>query len=443
MSNLRVGYCRINITPFEPVPLAGYGNTSTRVSRNILSELYSTCIAFTDEAENTVLMFHNDLISSRPEISVPCRKAISEATGIPISHVLICSTHTHSAPDTLNQEFDSIKRYLRYLPSQLSFCAEAALADRKPARMFIGKAYTKGLNFVRHYVLEDGTFKGDNFGDLNNSPYAGHTTEADPEMRLVKFVREGGKDVVVVNWQTHPHRTGGGKKYDVSADIVGSMRDALEAELDCKFIYFTGGGGNVNPHSRIPEENITPDFLAQGKALAAHAMEAQFQEVETGSVRLIENLHDEPLNRPDDSLLKHAKEVYDLWVATNNFMQCATLSNSYGINSPYAAEELLCRARKPEGSVITNPMYAFSIGDVAFVTAPYEMFDTNAKQIREGSPFKMTIVSSCSNAGNGYIPSAYGFQHGCYEADCCNFKPGTGEKFAEIYIDMLKQLYKD
>ena len=76
MSNLRVGYCRINITPFEPVPLAGYGNTSTRVSRNILSELYSTCIAFTDEADNTVLLFHNDLISSRLEISEPCRKAV-------------------------------------------------------------------------------------------------------------------------------------------------------------------------------------------------------------------------------------------------------------------------------------------------------------------------------------------------------------------------------
>ena len=443
MSNLRVGYCRINITPFEPVPLAGYGNTSTRVSKNILSELYSTCIAFTDEADNTVLLFHNDLISSGERISGPCRKAISEATGIPVSNILIGATHNHSSPDTLNKDFESIARYLRYLPSQLTFCAEAALADRKPARMYIGKAYTKGLNFVRHYVLEDGTFKGDNFGDLNNSPYAGHTTQADPEMRLVKFVREGGKDVVLVNWQTHPHRTGGGKKYDVSADIVGSMRDALEAELDCKFIYFTGGGGNVNPTSRIKEENITPDFIAQGKALAAHAMEAEFQEVETGPIHLLENIHEEPINRPDLSRLEEAKMVRQRWVETNDYPTCCALANEHGFNSPYAAGHVIRRSTFPEGATKLNPMYVFSIGDVAFVTAPYEMFDTNAKQIRDGSPFKMTIVSSCSNDGCGYIPSAYGYQHGCYEADCSYYKPGTGEKFAQIYIDMLNQLYKE
>lgn len=442
MSKLRVGYCRINITPFEPVPLAGYGNTSMRVSQNILSELYATCIAFTDEADNTVLMFHNDLISGGKRISEPCRNAISKATGIPISNIMIGATHTHSGPDTANLNFDSIHRYLRYLPSQLTFCAEAALADRKEATMFIGKTETKGLNFVRHYVLEDGTFKGDNFGDLNDSPFAGHTTQADPEMRIVKFVREGGKDVVLVNWQTHPHRTGGSKKYDVSADIVGAMRDVVEAKWDCKFIYFTGGGGNVNPHSRIPEENITADFLEQGKAMAEHAFQVQFQEAKTGPIHLLENLHEELINRPDPKKVEAAELVHKYWRETNDFLPSCALANQYGFNSPYAAGHVISRSKYEEGATRTVPMYAFSIGDVAFATAPYEMFDTNAKQIRDGSPFPMTIVSSCTNDGCGYIPSAYGYQHGCYETDCSNFKPGTGEKFAQIYIDMLKQIYE-
>ena len=32
--------------------------------------------------------------------------------------------------------------------------------------------------------------------------------------------------------------------------------------------------------------------------------------------------------------------------------------------------------------------------------------------------------------------------HGCYEADQAWFKPGTGEKFARIYVNMLKKLYE-
>ena len=38
---MKIGYARIDITPTEPVPLAGYGNTSRRISQNVLSPLCS------------------------------------------------------------------------------------------------------------------------------------------------------------------------------------------------------------------------------------------------------------------------------------------------------------------------------------------------------------------------------------------------------------------
>lgn len=442
-SVLYAGYARVDITPQEPVPLRGYGNTSTRISNNILSNLYATCIAFTGSDNNTVLLFHNDLTCTPEELAVPARKAISEATGIPFSHILIAATHTHSAPDTANTEIPSIPRYNTFLQEQLVICAAEALADRKPAEMYTARTRTRGLNFVRHYVLEDGSFKGDNFGDLNPSPYAGHVTEADPEMRLVKFTREGGEDILLVNWQSHPHRTGGSRKYDVSADIIGAMRDELEAALGCKYIYFNGGAGNINPRSRIKAENITADYLEQGKALAKCALDAagSFRKAKTGKVRLIENIHREPINRPDPALLEKAREVRKLWTQTNDFMACVALSNQYGINSPYAAGAMIGHYEAPFDS-IDNPLYAFSIGDVAFVTAPYEMFDTNAKYIRDFSPFPMTIVASYANDANSYIPSAYGYIHGCYEADQSWYRPGTGEKFARIYVNMLKALYE-
>ena len=43
---LSVGFGRADITPMERVPLAGYGNTSRRISTTVLDPLYATCAAF-------------------------------------------------------------------------------------------------------------------------------------------------------------------------------------------------------------------------------------------------------------------------------------------------------------------------------------------------------------------------------------------------------------
>lgn len=44
-----VGFARVDIRPTEPQPLAGYGNTLTRMSVGSLDYLYCQCIAMKDE----------------------------------------------------------------------------------------------------------------------------------------------------------------------------------------------------------------------------------------------------------------------------------------------------------------------------------------------------------------------------------------------------------
>ena len=62
--NMKVGYARTDITPQEAVPLAGYGNTSDRLSEVILDPLYATCIAFENEAGEKALVYTVDLINA-------------------------------------------------------------------------------------------------------------------------------------------------------------------------------------------------------------------------------------------------------------------------------------------------------------------------------------------------------------------------------------------
>ena len=87
-------------------------------------------------------------------------------------------------------------------------------------------------------------------------------------------------------------------------------------------------------------------------------------------------------------------------------------------------------------------MYAFSVGELGFVTAPYEMFDTQGVTIKEESPFPATFVITCCNDGLGYIPSMEGFNNNTYEANNGKFMPGTGEALAEEYVKMLQSLYE-
>ena len=63
MSELRVGFGRVNITPSYSVPLYGYSNSSGRMSERVLDPLFATCLAFTDGDGETELIYTLDMCS--------------------------------------------------------------------------------------------------------------------------------------------------------------------------------------------------------------------------------------------------------------------------------------------------------------------------------------------------------------------------------------------
>ena len=438
---LRVGFGRSDITPTESVPLAGYGNTSMRMSTTVSDPLCSSCIAITDESDTTILIFNNDLISCNEAVIKPIRQSISKETGIPLDYIQVCATHTHSAPDTGNTSIEAQLRYNISLRQLLTDAALAALEDRAPAQVYFAETYPKNLNFVRHYLLSDGSGGGDNHGDFSTNSILQHASDADNQMQILKFAREGVKDILMVNWQSHPHRAGGSTKTNVTSDICGVMREYVEKELDCDFLYFTGGGGNINPSSRISSEVITADYKEQGKALGKYAVEAaaNFQPLEAGPISLVTEKYTAKINHTTDKLISAAREIQLVWQNENNSAKCKEMGKPYDIDSPYEAGAIVTRAGLGEAGIIQQ--YAFAIGDIGFVTAPYEMFDTSGRQIKDNSPFKATFVMSCSNAGVGYLPTEYAFTYGCYEADTTKYVPGTAEALAQNYVKMLTGLY--
>jgi len=397
---VEVGYGRVAISPDFEIPMRGYGDSSTRYSTNGTdpdAPVYTTCVAFRDEEGNTILLYHNDTIGSGADTYDSIREAVSAATGVPFDHIMTSGTHTHHNIDFTLSSRPEVKQYAELMKNWMVEAAKTAIADLKPAKMYTAKTpELENLNFVRHYLMKDGTYAGDNFGN-KSSGYKAHQSDADSVMQLIKFTREGGKDVVLVNWQSHPHRDGGDYN-TLSSNIVGIMRNELEGRLDCNFAYFTGASGNVNPKSKFPWENITANYKEQGKALADAAVSAAagFAQVRTGKLQLVENI--------------------------------------------FTAEPKEGAASAPD-----LPLYAFAIGEVAFVTAPYEMFDGNGKQIKQGSPYATTFVITCANDSLSYMPTYESYEYDgmlSYGGSRCKYARGTGEILAEEFVKMLNQLHE-
>ena len=97
-SQLLVGYGREKIMPETDVPLGGYGQTDTRISKQYIDYLYATCIAF-KAGDETVLLFSMDLIGCYGNWVKNVREAVSQSLNIPGEKILFTASHTHSAPD--------------------------------------------------------------------------------------------------------------------------------------------------------------------------------------------------------------------------------------------------------------------------------------------------------------------------------------------------------
>ncbi len=438
MSELKVGYAKVDVTPRKPVQLTGYGNDFFRLSDNVLDPIYATCLAFTDTEGSTALVYTLDVLYA----SNWMRKVVSEATGLPVERIQISATHTHAGPYVWLGKLTppEAREYLHSVMTDgLIAAAQQALADRKPAQMYITETRTTGLNYVRHYLMEDGTYAGPNFGNWNQR-IVGHETEADNQMQLVKFVCEGGKDIILANYSVHMTSTGGMDKHNISADSVGAMRAKMERDLNCRFAFFNGAAGNINPTSEMPTEISLHDHVDHGRALAAYAIRAKdtFQRVSTGAVKCKSLSLNIEADHRLDYMEDIARSIVEVWKATGDRERCNEMCARHGLNSVYHAESVLDKLVL--GKTLNIELNVVSVGNVAFAVMPYEMFDTNAMDIKENSPCKMTVIAACANEVRSYIPSALGFAHGGYSADRCRFVPGTGERLARECISMLEEL---
>ncbi len=392
--DFQIGFGCVDITPTESVHLATYKDDDTRISKGALHPLYAYAVVMKGTNGRMMAVVTTDLTLVSQNMMEKLRPMMKEHFGLEKDQVLFGGTHNHNAPSYgYRDTYD-----LQWVNVFDNGCIEAvrqAIDDLAPATAYIGRTETENMTFVRRYYLANGQMTGDNHNYDHNSTIIAHETEADEEIQLVRFVREGGhKDIVMVNWQSHTAMHGHTNM--ISADYAGPLRDKVAEELGVHCIFYQGACGNLNPFSRIPgESTVEPHGYAGavevGELVADYVIEALnteglMQQIETGEVN----------------------NTQSKFVGKENFDESNTVT----------------------------------IGDLSFVTLPAEFYDTLGKTIKDETPYKMTVLLGFHCSRGGYLPTLEGFLNGGYGPSSSRYLAGEGEQFVQHYLDILNDMYK-
>lgn len=451
-ASFMAGFGSVNVTPeVFGVTMNGYGNTSDRLSTSIASYIFALTLAVQDAEGNLALMVSVDSCGISGAICNELREWAEKNLGVPTENILISAIHQHSCPDCDDP------KYRAQLMRGIKDSMEAAIEDLAPAELYINRVETHALNAVRRYWLNDGGFVTSHSctGD-KSSGFKAYESEPDREMRLIKFTRGEKKDILLVNFQCHPHMSSGSKKTEICADWPGIMRDEVTQALDAHCIYFSGAGGNMNSSSSDKSQNISTDWKHHGQRAAQFVLSAEgsYTQVSAGPILCKEVTNVYNTDHRLDHLLNSAMMVNDVKKTQGIDAAKQKLKEFPELNSHFQASAIVNKASA--GPTRDCTFSAITFGDIAFTAHPYEMFDINGKQLREGTvgdayyaaedqlenPFTMTIVVSKANGGVGYMPAVFSYDNGGYEPDCTRYAQGTGELIVGDMLHILNELHK-
>lgn len=93
---LKIGVAATDLTPPVGFPMAGYYHE--RLAEGTIDPLHAKAMVFRSGAAAAALVVC-DLIGISTDLSREIRRRASEHTGIPMSHIVVAATHSHTAPD--------------------------------------------------------------------------------------------------------------------------------------------------------------------------------------------------------------------------------------------------------------------------------------------------------------------------------------------------------
>ncbi|HZV36365.1 MAG TPA: neutral/alkaline non-lysosomal ceramidase N-terminal domain-containing protein [Verrucomicrobiae bacterium] len=435
----------IDITPPIGYRMAGYFNE--RFSTAIHDPLMAKALVLR-QGNVQVAMVFCDLVGLSLHVSKKARELASQRTGIPVSHIVMAATHSHTGPlfdDVRGDYFHQAMLaktgqdphlmidYPAFLTDQLVKVVVAAQKKLQPATLEAGIAQLPGLAFNRRYYMKDGTVRF-NPGILNpNIVGPAGPTDPDVSMLIVKN-RDGQAMGGLTVFAMHCDSIGGTQ---YSADYPYYIQQTLRSNFGPAYISAFGAGtcGNINHLDVSKKQNYSGFDVAERNGDRIGQTVVQ----NLPNLKFIEH---PSLDCKSQTLMLPFQTVTPDQVKTAKLEMAHLDDPKTSFQTRVKTVQILDLAR--HGKVWPMEVQVFRLDhDTAIVCLPAEIFVEFGLAIKKASPFKRTFVITICNDRPAYVPTLKAFSEGGYEVWNSRVKPGGGEKLTDTAIRLLDELKRN
>ncbi|MCR3752975.1 hypothetical protein [Lentzea californiensis] len=250
----QAGSAKVDVTPPSTAPYLG-GQPRHSLFLGVHDPLFVRATAITNGETVIVIAvdslgINNSILGPGRDFTAEVRERIQQQTGVPPTHVMIASSHTHSSPETAGFRPFPDQDWLATFRDRIVQAAREAVESRRPVTVTVGTGEV---------------LRGTLAINRNGRVYPGAPPE-DPEVTVVRL--QGDEwSTVLYHFTTHPVYVQ--VQPYVSADFPGVTSAMLELnEPHCQAaLFLPGAAGNqeappdplTHGGSRFDEEN-NPDF---------------------------------------------------------------------------------------------------------------------------------------------------------------------------------------
>ena len=423
----RAGGATSNVTPFLGAGIVG--GWGVPPSTHVHDDLHARCLVL-DDGETRLVFAIVDNVGILREVFDEAKRLIHESTGIPKEHMLMSSTHTHSATSAGGEGVrrrgwnygKPLDEYQQFLARRIADGVRVAINNLEPARIGWGVGKVPQHVFNRRWKMKSPAVNP--FGEKDqvlmnpgvaNPDLVEPAGPTDSDVSFLSVQSTSGKHIALLaNYSLH--YVGGVPSGHISADYFALFADRIQELLnadrqDPKFVGIMSNGtsGDVNninfrgpaeknpPYEkmRIVADDVAKEVFRVHKTIKHHDW-VRLQAAQT-ELKL-------KVRRPTRQMLANAEA---------SLKKPETVALVHRFEKVYAERILQIEREWPnEISII---LQVFRIGDLGITAIPFETFTETGLELKAKSPFKPTFNISLANGTYGYLPTPEQHRMGGYE----------------------------
>ena len=380
-----------------------------------------------DDGKTQVVWVVIDNLGVPKKVVAEAKELAAKATGIPVEHMLVSGTHTHSGVNPADEPSAADAKAVAYRQVMLEGISQAIIrahASLRPAAVGAAARPLTHEVFNRRWYLKPGKMPPNPFGEYDQVKMNPGTSPdvldrpagpTDPDISVLSVVDAKRKPLALfANYSLH--YVGGTPAGQVSADYYGEFARLMPSRLGAGegFVAAMSNGtsGDINnvpflvgrpPRAPFEQIRIVAGEAADVAWQAVRDIPKHQNNVVLGVRQRLVTLK---YRKPTKEQLLYAQAI----LAIKDKEAIARLPR---LAQDYAARTLSA-ANRPEETVDVI-LQTIGIGDVVLCAVPFETFAETGLELKQKSPFGRTIVVGIANGKHGYLPTPRHHELGGYE----------------------------